>query len=62
MADKALRGNKLTKELKALSTGIRKIGEGLDRSKFKKEKDPRGTGEISLRKKIYGGDPRKGKK
>ena len=37
MADKALRGNKLTKELKALSTGIRKIGKGLDRGKFKKK-------------------------
>ena len=30
-------------------------------AKIKKKKDPRGTGEISLRKKIYGGDPRKGK-
>ena len=37
MADKALRGNKLTKELKALSTGIRKVGEALNRSKFKKK-------------------------
>ena len=94
MADKALRGNRLTQRRMA-EAGPKKVGKGyrtdgsispvaksrvIDRmkeeakalggsfftaaemeAKIKKKKDPRGTGEISLRKKIYGGDPRKGK-
>ena len=100
MADKALRGNRLTQRKMAEAgpkkIGPKKVGKGyrvvgdpkspvaksrvIDRmkeeakalggsfftaaemeAKIKKKKDPRGTGEISLRKKIYGGDPRKGK-